>query len=247
MTPGPDGADPYRAPLADLRVLVLRQRDATGQRVASDDLNVVARTVRLPQLISRTATAATYEHVVEFAVESAGGYTLRLEGSMPRSTRPATAPTLPAQERRWELTARLFVEALDEGSRGQGRPVFADFAPSLGTVGTVGDAAQVRTVGAADSTGRPRPFSVFGPPPGVELRDKPNFMAYDHLPMPGATGGTAQAAAFAGGLLASMMSAGVPASGDLGWLGMTSGEVLTVPRRWLDSLPGRNPMERFPK
>ena len=52
-----DGIDPYRAPIADLRLLVLRQRDAGGRRVATDDLNVIARSVRLPQLISRSTTA----------------------------------------------------------------------------------------------------------------------------------------------------------------------------------------------
>jgi hypothetical protein len=239
VTPGPDGADPYRAPIADLRLVVLRQRDAAGQRVASDDLNVAARTVRLPQLINRSATAATYEHIVEFSAEAAGGYALRIEGVLPRSTRPASAPTLPSQEKSWELTARLFVETTDAASRGQGRPVIADFAPGLGGLGTPGDAALVRTVGAADNQGHPRPYSALGAPPGRELLSKPSFLAYDQLPGAAMVGGTAQAAAFSAGLLASMMSAGVPDSPDLRWLGLSRGDVLRVPTAWLDTLPER--------
>ncbi|HTK75976.1 MAG TPA: hypothetical protein VL371_12005 [Gemmataceae bacterium] len=239
VTPGPDGADPYRAPIADLRPLVLRQRDTSGKRVASDDLNVVARSVRLPQLLNRSATAATYEHIVEFAVDAAGGYALRVEGMMPRSTRPLFAPTLPSQEKAWELTARVFVETTDAASRGQGRPMFADFAPGLGGLGTPGDAALVRTVGAADNDGNPRPYSVYGAPAGRELLSKPSFLAFDQLPIAATSGGTAQSAAFSAGLLASMMSAGVPDSPDLRWLGLSRGDLLRVPPTWLETLPGR--------
>jgi len=239
VTPGPDGADPYRAPVADLRLVVLRQRDTTGKQVSSDDLNVVARSVQLPQQLSRSATAATYEHVVEFAVEAAGGYALRVEGMLPRSTRPLFAPTLPSQEKSWELTARLFVETTDASSRGQGRPLFADFSPGLGGLGTPGDAALVRTVGAADNNGNPRPYSAYGAPPGRELLSKPSFLAFDQLPIAATTDGTAQSAAFSAGLLASMMSAGVPDSPDLRWLGLSRGDLLRVPPAWIETLPGR--------
>jgi hypothetical protein len=239
VTPGRDGVDPYRTPIADLRLVVLRQRDANGRRIATDDLNIAARSVQLPQLINRSATAATYEHIVEFAVETAGGYALRIEGVLPRSTRPRFAPTLPSQEKSWELTARLFVETTDAESRGQGRPLFADFAYGLGGLGTPGDAALVRTVGAADNQGNPRPYSAFGAPPGRELLSKPSFLAYDQLPIARETGGTAQATAFSAGLLASMMSAGVPDSPDLRWLGLSRGDLLRVPTTWLDTLPQR--------
>jgi hypothetical protein len=239
VTPGRDAVDPYRAPIADLRLVVLRQRDTSGRQVATDDLNIAARSVRLPQLINRSATAATYEHVVEFTVEAAGGYAIRVEGVLPRSTRPLFAPTLPAMERSWELTARLFVESTDAGSRGQGRPVFADFALGLGGLGTPGDAALVRTVGAADNQGRPRTYTAFGAPPGRELLSKPSFLAYDQLSIAAETGGTGQATAFSAGLLASMMSAGVPDSPDLRWLGLSRGDLMRVPPTWLETLPGR--------
>jgi hypothetical protein len=245
VTPGPDGLDPYREPIADLRLLALRQRDPTGRGVATDDLNVVARSVRLPQLINRSASAATYEHVVEFTAEAAGAYALRVEGAVPRGTRPANAPTLPVQERAWELTARLFVEATDAATRGHGRVVFADFAPGLGGLGTPGDAAGVQTIGAADDRGMLRPYSAFGAPPGRELLARPSYLAYDHLPIPGTTGGTALSAAFSGGLLAGLMSTGAPISDDLGVLGLPRGDLLRVPPAWLDRLPWRRPLERF--
>ena len=47
----------------------------------------------------------------------------------------------------------------------------------------------MRTVGAADNQGNPRPYSALGAPPGRELLSKPSFLAYDQLSVAGTTGG----------------------------------------------------------
>jgi hypothetical protein len=237
------GPDPYRVPIADLRLLVLKQRDPTGARVATDDFNVVARSARLPQLIEREANEATYEHIVEFTVDAAGHYALRLEGAVPPTTRPASLPTLPAIERTWEPHARLFVEVADPVAFGLGRVVFDDFMPGLGGLGMPGNAKLPRTVGAADAAGWPQPFSAFGAPAGQELLAKPRYLVYDELPLPGVPGvaGTEPAAAFAAGMLASMMSAGVPVSVDLDWMRIPPYGLLRVPPAWLEQVERRWP------
>ena len=155
-----NGTDPYRTPLVDLKLLVLRQRDPSGKQVASDDFNVIARSTKLPQMIERTANLATYESVIEFTVESAGRYAVRLEGFVPPTTWPAEVPFIPTQVRQWEPRARVFVEA--SGAM-NGRPVIADFPSQFGGLGTPGDAIVPRTVGAANSRGGVQPYSAAGP------------------------------------------------------------------------------------
>jgi hypothetical protein len=238
-----NGTDPYRTPLVDLKLLVLRQRDPSGKQVASDDFNVIARSTKLPQMIERTANLATYETVIEFTVESAGRYAVRLEGFVPPTTWPADVPFIPTQVRQWEPRARVFVEA--SGAM-NGRPVIADFPSQFGGLGTPGDAIVPRTVGAANSRGNVQPYSAAGPNAGRDLLAKPTFIAYDELPLPGgvSSGGTNVSAGFAGGLAASMISAGVPAGPELNWLFIPPGGLLAVPEVWLDQLSRRTPSPR---
>jgi hypothetical protein len=237
------GPDPYRTPLADVRLLVLRQRDPSGRRVATDDFNVVARSDRLPQLIDRAPNSATYEYIVEFALDGLGRYALRLEGTVPPTIRLTNLPTIPAIERTWEPHARLFVEVTDVGSRDQGRPVFGDFMPGLGGLGMPGDAVLLRTIGAIDGRGQVQPYSASGAGAGRELLAKPSFYTFDELPLPRvpAGAGTEQAAAFAAGMAASMLSAGAPISQELRWLCIPPGGVLRVPPAWLEQIERRWP------
>jgi hypothetical protein len=238
-----DGSDPYRTPICDIRLLVLQQRDPSGSKIANDDLNVIARSGKLPQMIERTPNLATYEYVVEFTAETAGRYALRLEGLVPPTIRPAGTPTIPAQDRGWEPRVRLFVEA---SGATNGRPVFADFVSELGGLGMPGDALAPRTVGAANAHGEAQPFSATGANSGRDMLAKPTFIAFDELPLAGgiSSGGTAVANGFAGGLAASMLSAGVPAGSELRWLGIPAGGLLVVPDAWLDQLGRRMPSAR---
>lgn len=138
------GEDVYRAPLADVRLLVLRQRDPAGSKLPADDMEVVAQSERLPQRLDNTPAAATYEHAVEFTVPEAGRYAIMVLGRAPKSTRPADRITLPGTQRVGELRPRIFVDTLS----GKGKAVFADFTSdsgaggrdegSLGTSGTLG-------------------------------------------------------------------------------------------------------------
>ena len=234
------GPDLYRAPLADLHLLVLRQRDPSGRKVASDDFNVVARTEPLPQLIERCPNWATYEHVVEFTVDVPGRFAVRLEGYVPPTTRPATVATIPAQERSWEARGRLFVTAAGLTT---GHVVVADYQPGLGGLGAPGNGIYPRTVGAANADGRQQPYSASGPPAGQQLLTKPTFLTFDELPLPGvpAGAGTEQSTAFAAGMYASMLSAGTIESQQLKWLQIPPGGMLRVPPVWLEQLERRWP------
>src|SRR5262249_37712178 len=55
------GRDPYRPPLAPLRLVVLGQPDPDGQKRPSDDLVLVAESSGLPQRIDNRPSGATYE------------------------------------------------------------------------------------------------------------------------------------------------------------------------------------------
>jgi hypothetical protein len=208
------GGDPYFRPLADLKLVILRQRDPTGTRLPADDLDVVARSVGLPQRLDNEPTSATYEQTVEFTVTPAGRYAVRVEGLKPAGTWPAAVPALPGLQREWELWPRLFVEVLDDPSRSAGRAVFLDYVTDRGTLGIPADARGVTTVGAADLKGRPEPSSAKGPPLNRDLLVKPDVLAFDVLRF-GLEGGTAaygtsQATPFAAGLAAAVLSAGTP-------------------------------------
>jgi hypothetical protein len=207
------GEDLYAQPLADLRLLVLRQRDPAGVRLPSDDMEVVARSAGLPLRLYDRPGSAVYEQVVEFTVPAPGRYALRVEGRVAPGTRPLSVPTLPGALESWELRPRLFVSSLEESARQTGRPIFVDYATGLGSLGMPADAHGVVTVGAVDVTGRPRPYSAEGPPAGQALYRKPDVNSFNGLALvPGerqAAAGTALAASFAAGTAASALSAGI--------------------------------------
>jgi hypothetical protein len=204
--------DPYRQPLANLGLVVLRQRDPTGTKLPADDLDVVARSGRVARRLDNEAVSATYEQTVEFTVDPAGRYAVRVEGRKPTGTRPAEVPSLPATERTGELWPRLFVEALDGPSRLAGRPVFLDYVTDRGTLGVPADAAGVLTIAAADRSGQPRPYSTVGPPLNRDLMLKPDAWAFDgfRLGLGGSVEiyGSTLATPFAAGLTAAALSAG---------------------------------------
>ncbi|MCS6850221.1 MAG: hypothetical protein NZ700_03510 [Gemmataceae bacterium] len=121
--------DPYPKPLADLRLMVLRQRDPKGESLPRDDLEVVAVSSTRPQRILNAPNAATYAQSLEFTVDQPGVYMVRLEGRPPTSTRPeSVSPVGNVSAPVGELWPRLVVEAVDAASRAVGRPIFLDFA-----------------------------------------------------------------------------------------------------------------------
>jgi hypothetical protein len=187
------GEDPYREPLARMRLVVLQQPDPAGKRQPADDLVVVKQSAGLPQRLEQTLNAATYEQTVEVEVAKAGRYAVRIEGRQPTGILPPDTPTVPAaQKAAPDLRVRLFVTTL----AGPGRAVWRHFTTAVGSQGMPGDARTAVTVGAADETGRPQPYSAAGPPFALDLLAKPDVHAFDD----GA--GTAEAAAFAAGMAA---------------------------------------------
>ena len=234
----PDESDTYyRNPLADLQVLVLRQRDPSGKTVPSDELELIGFSQVGPQRLVKTSEGAVYEQAIEVTIPTAGRYAIRIEGRVPNSVRPSFVPTLPALERTWELRPRIFVEGIDAESRAQGRPVLMDYIQVPPGIGSPGDAIAARTVGAIGPDGRPRPYSAFGAGPGLEMLYKPNVLAFDWLPTlgdgSGPARGTSLATAFAGGTGASLISAGAPQSWMMEALRIPPGHVFIVPELWL--------------
>jgi hypothetical protein len=208
------GADDpaYRRSLADLRLVVLRQRDPSGAKLAVDDFQVIGRSLGLPQRLDNQPAAATYEQLVDFAVDPAGRYAVRVEGRLPSETRPPDKPGLPVNRSFGELWPRLFVEVADGPSRLRGRAVWLDYASDLGTLGLPADARGVATVGAADTLGAPQLYSTSGPALNRGLLPKPNLLAIDALHMNRGWAvevfGSALSAPFAAGRMAAALSAG---------------------------------------
>jgi hypothetical protein len=194
--------------------VILKQRDPAGTKLPADDMEMIVRSEGLAQRIQNQASTATYEHTVEFAVDSPGRYAVRVEGRVSPGTRPADAPILPALQRNWELKPRIFVEVVDEASRLVGRPVLLDYLANEGTLGVPSDAHGVITVGAADSTGQPEIYSALGPPLNQELLTKPDLLTFDRLKLGPTSGpvayGTSLATPFAVGQAAVLIGSRIP-------------------------------------
>jgi hypothetical protein len=228
--------DPYRVPLANLQLLVLHQRDPSGTKLATDEMEAVAGSTGLPLRLDNGPTDAMYEQTVEFTVDVPGVYAVRVQGGVPRSIRPVGAPTLPSLETIWELHPRLFVDALDSpASRAPsgaslGCVVFHDYASSLGNLGMPADARHVESMGATDLFSGPRPYSSGGPALGQELHVKPDAFSPDALDVTGEkVGGTGMSAAFAAGAAASALSARVPAEEIVRSIQAAPGGMLRLP------------------
>ncbi len=160
---------------------------------------------------------------------------VQVEGLAPTGIRPLGVATLPELEKRWELRPRLFVSAVDDKVGQQGRPVFADFATDVGTVGMPADARSLVTIGAAGFNNRPEPYSAKGPPAYLDYFVCPEALAYDRLQLgvepEGVAYGTAVATPFAAGLAATLRSAKVGRAEFVRYLRERPGAVLVAPKR----------------
>jgi hypothetical protein len=140
----------FRQPLSQLKLIILRQRDPQGKNLGTDEFEVVATSSGLPQQLEQSATAATYEQAVEFAVDQPGRYAVRVEGKAPEGWRPASVASVPAaNQTRGELRPLLIIQNTDPASRQQGRSIFLDYATDLGTLGVPAAALGVRPIPAA--------------------------------------------------------------------------------------------------
>ena len=213
----------YRVAVAPLRLQLVKQRDPSGTKYASDEIDLVAESEGLPSRLHIEREFAVYEHSLELALPAAGRYAVRVEGFVPPMTRPAGVPTLADQQVTWELRPRLFVESVD----GQTRFQLADFSSAHGGVAVPGDARSVFAVGAVGPDGKPRKDDSAGAGPEAALRTKPDIYA------PSDGGGSDLAAAYAAGFAAAVESAGLPASSFPMRLGIEPGGTIAVPETWL--------------
>jgi hypothetical protein len=220
--------DPYRQPLATVRMMVLLQRDPSGIKLGSDDMEVVAQSTDWPQRLENQPTFAVYEQTLEFNLPVTGRYALRIEGRLPRSVRPADEPTLPNQEVHWELHPRIFMTVADEALRSQGRLTFADFIPGTGNLGMPADSRGLFTVGAIDRFGKVEPFSALGPAVGEGLSGKPELFALGALPAGVLVSSTSAGTRLSAGIAAGWVACELSASGS-------ANQVFSA----LNSLPGK--------
>ncbi len=248
-----DAVDPYRRPVAELKLVLVRQRDPEGKTVGADAFEVVARSPALPWRLDHQPEGTVYEHLLEFTVDKPGRYAVRIErqrgsewalnktedrfsfelrqGLTSTGIRAVFAPTLPALEKQWELQPRLFVEVADDAHRRQGRPQLADFSTAAGGIGMPADARSVIAVGAADLKGRAQPYSAAGPPPFVDLATKPNIFAFDAVRQgKGGALGTSLSASFAAGAAATLLSTGMTVEQMRELLRQQKGELFRAPR-----------------
>jgi hypothetical protein len=228
--------DPYRQPLMNIRVTLLRQRDPGAEKVSADSFEVVARSNPFPQRLQHVPGGDVYEHVIDAVIEKKGVYAVQIEkqqdhvwlieglesqaaarptfvlkrGLNPTGLRPANSPTLPVLEKNWEFRPRLFVEAIDSENRLMGRPQFADFATDQGSLGIPGDSRGLFTVTSMDLENRTVPYAVVGTPPYLELAKQHLLFVPDHVgDGMGCAFGTPLATSFTAGAAASMLSSGM--------------------------------------
>jgi hypothetical protein len=206
--------DAYQQSLANLHLLVLRQRDPSGTNLPVDDLELIAASSGVPECLRLSPTMGIYRQSVDFSVTQKGRYAIRLEGRIPPSLEPATFMPLPGQAARWELWPRLFVEARGDLPPEAGRPIFFDYATDLGNPGMPADAHHVASVGSATIEGQRQPYSSAGPPAGQRLYTKPDLLSFDQLRLAldglAESRGSGVAASFAAGAASTLLSAGTP-------------------------------------
>lgn len=221
----------YRNPVAPLRLQLVKQRDPSGEKYATDEIDPIAVSEGLPARLHIEPNFGVYEHSLEVTLPADGRYAVRIEGRIPPTVRPADAPTLPGHEVVWELRPRVFVESAD----GQAAFRLADYASAEGGVAVPADARAVFAVGAAGPDGKPRPDSSAGAGPGTALAEKPDLLAPDTYPtLPeGPARGSDLAASFAAGVAAALQSAGLPRTSFPQRLDIPAGGLLVVPEAWL--------------
>jgi hypothetical protein len=243
--------DLYREPIANLGLVVLRQRDPSGTRLATDDLEVIARTTAPGIRLSQGPTSGVYEQSVEFEAVAGGRLALRVEGRVPEQLRPAGSAVLASQRKRFEILPRIYIEILDEASRFKGRAVFLDYPggadwpagsmmisgrPQFGGVGMPADARNVLSVGAAGRDGRATYYSAVGAGPDRELLIKPDLLGFTPFTVDGRVAeGSAFAAAFNAGVAACLLGSGAPAQPYyfMQLLQLSPGTALRLPEAWM--------------
>jgi len=114
--------DHYRQAISPFRIVVLKQRDPTGQLLPVDTFEIVARSQGWADRLEDHPRYGIYQQTVRFIVPEEGRYAIRLEGKNPDSTLPVGVVRSGRLER-FELYPQLQVEVINPLARGQGRVV----------------------------------------------------------------------------------------------------------------------------
>jgi hypothetical protein len=212
-------------PAYPLTLRLLRQSDPAGEKRSSDEMEEVARSLSVPNVIYRTRTFLVYEQMLEYKVPEAGRFALALESAQ------SGEPLLPALRRDVEIAPRLVVETVGVAA-GDPRAVFRSFTNLTAGVGTPGDAMGAVTVGT-DGTG-----GQVGAGTGLALRVKPDVLGPEVLAFgPQAYRGEGVATAFAGGAAALLLQARASGPNVFTSTGVETGKKLVLPDAWLRRMP----------
>ena len=213
-----------------LRLRLLKQVDPDAKSHATDDFVEVARSLGTPIRLASTNGSGTYEASFDVVLPADGVYALRVEGGL------AAAGPVRALKRGLEIRPRIFVELLDTAQASKGTVRFETYAPTGGGVGIPGDSPAALTIGQSSAAEPTKVLSVTGTGPGVALSGKPDLLT---------TGegfglsGTAVGAGYAGGLAASILTAGVRPTELIRALGLNPGSPLVLPKAWIETLTPR--------
>ena len=227
----------YREPIAPLNLMLVRQRDPNAEKLASDEMEVMARSEGNADRLLAEPEFGIYEQAIDLTLPAAGRYALRVLGRHPIGVRPGGTFGIRDQEIRWELKPRIFLEVVDAPTRSKGRVVFGDYESFLGGVAVPADARTVVAVGAMHANRKPEGFSAIGAGLVSDLFIKPDVMTYDLLPKLGdGTGpakGTALSAALATGMGTCLLGAGAESTNFLRYLRIPPGSIFEIPPDWI--------------
>ncbi len=221
-----DPAFPNREdPVYGLTLHLLRQIDPVGAARANDEMEAVARSVSVPNIIFRTQTYLVFEQMLEYTVPAAGRYALVLESAQ------LNVSQLSGLKRELEIHPRIVIETVGTAA-GAPRAVFRSYTSFTAGVGTPGDALGATTVG----TGAPTAQSGGGT--GLALRGKPDVLGPGALALGAETySGEGVATAFAGGAAVLLLQARATAPNVFGSAGIEPGKKLELPTAWLQRAP----------
>ncbi len=152
----------YRQPNVPMNLTLFRQRDPSGAKLATDEMELIARSEGEPERLHKAPPFGVYEQTIETTLPASGHYALRVEGRVPNSTRPGGVAGIPALQADIEIRPRIFVEVLDGPTQNKGRIIFEDYDVQLGVVAIPAEARLVMGVGALHMSKRPEPFSALG-------------------------------------------------------------------------------------
>ena len=209
-------------PALAFRPRILRQLDPSGEKLASDEVDLAAGVTSPPMKLLETRSSDAYEQSVELTVPVAGRYALQVDFG------PAGKDLLPGTRQVFEVNPRVVLE-----TPGGGEVRFGTYAPNDAGVGVPGDSAAALTVGAPV-------VALSGGGPGVTLKVKPDLTAPAKVTVGGVTlEGPAAGAALVAGGAASLAQSGVRADSLTRTLGLEPGQRFEVPAAWLASLAAR--------